>query len=74
MEKGDPCPFGVCLEGEGRNIAISSILVELARLEKSFSVLAGRVRALQFIVVGGFVIDFLVKSQAVQSAVSLFGR
>ena len=74
MEKGDPCPFGVCKEGEGRNSMIESLANDVKALNKSLSLLAGRVRVLQFIVVAGVIIDFLVNSRAGQAAVAFVGR
>ena len=74
MKKGDPCPFGVCLEGEGRNTAISSLCASMVEVEKGLDAVARRVRVLQFIVVGGVIVDFLVNSRAGQAAVLLLRR
>ena len=74
MGKGDPCPFGVCLEGEGRNTAISALCTSMVDVEKGLDAVARRVRVLQFIVVGGVIVDFLVNSRVVQVAVSFIGR
>ena len=74
MEKGDPCPFGVCLEGEARNVSISALCLAMADVQKGLEAVASRVRVLQFIVVGGVIVDFLVNSRAGQAAVAFIGR
>lgn len=52
------CPFGVECERS------KMVEIELLAVQKQLTLLASRVRLLQFIVIGGWLLDFVVGSKA----------
>lgn len=64
----EKCPFGECERSK-------VIEAELLVVNKTLAILASRVRLLQFLVIGGWLLDMVVKNVAKATpVVAFFGR